>query len=71
MVQMVKVKILENKQVLPDFFRMVLAAPMVAKEAVPGQFLMINTSDTLDPFLKRPISVNRIEIGRASCRERV
>ncbi|KJS21295.1 MAG: hypothetical protein VR72_11110 [Clostridiaceae bacterium BRH_c20a] len=61
MVQMLKVKILENKQVLPDFFRMVLAAPMVAKEAVPGQFLMINTSDTLDPFLKRPISVNRID----------
>jgi len=60
MVQMLKVKILENKQILPDFFRMILSAPTVAQEAVPGQFVMINTSETLDPFLKRPISINKI-----------
>ncbi|MFZ5943033.1 MAG: dihydroorotate dehydrogenase electron transfer subunit [Bacillota bacterium] len=61
MVQILKLKILENKKILPDFYYMVLSAPRMAQEAAPGQFVMLNTSDTLDPFLKRPISINRID----------
>lgn len=56
----IKASIIENKQILPDFYQMKLDAHQIAKEAKPGQFVMIKTSQALDPFLKRPISLHRI-----------
>lgn len=61
MVVSITATILENKKILPDFYHLILAAPEIAQEAVPGQFIMIKTSHTLDPFLKRPISLHRID----------
>lgn len=60
MVFSIKAVILENQKILPDFYRMVLAVPSIAREAEPGQFVMLKTSNTLDPLLKRPISIHRI-----------
>jgi len=60
MVVSIMASILENKKLLPDFYRMKLAAPQIAMTAVPGQFVMIRTSSTLDPLLRRPISLHRI-----------
>ena len=34
-------KILVNEQVVPNVHRLVLEAPMIAKRAQPGQFIMI------------------------------
>ena len=61
MVNSLKARVLENKKILPDFYEMVLSAPAIAAEAVPGQFLMVKTSPTLVPFLRRPISLSRIK----------
>ncbi|MGI6225848.1 MAG: dihydroorotate dehydrogenase electron transfer subunit [Peptococcales bacterium] len=60
MVVSMKAKILENTQILPQFYLLRLVAPEIANKAVPGQFVMVKVSQNLDPFLKRPISLHRI-----------
>ncbi|MCD6215085.1 MAG: dihydroorotate dehydrogenase electron transfer subunit, partial [Candidatus Desulfofervidus sp.] len=40
-----------------DFYLLTLIAPNIAREAKPGQFVMIKASYTLDPFLRRPFSI--------------
>lgn len=36
-----------------------VSAPEIAMHAEPGQFVQIRCGDTLDPFLRRPISIHR------------
>lgn len=52
-----KTKILENKAVFKNHFLLTLNCPHISKEVKPGQFINIQVSDGLDPFLKRPMSV--------------
>jgi dihydroorotate dehydrogenase electron transfer subunit len=66
MVVSIKASIIENKKILPDFYQMTLVAPMMAREARPGQFVMVRTSSTLEPLLKRPISLHRINKGKGT-----
>lgn len=40
---------------------MTLHATEIATAALPGQFVMVKTSPSYDPFLKRPISIHRID----------
>jgi dihydroorotate dehydrogenase electron transfer subunit len=46
-----------------DYILLRLDAPAVAAEAQPGQFLMVRVGDTLDPLLRRPISLHAREGG--------
>ncbi len=62
MVYSLKARILDNRKILPDFYEMILFAPAIAAEAVPGQFLMVKTSPTQVPFLRRPISLSRFNV---------
>ena len=39
------------------YYRLVLKAPEIAARAVPGQFVMVRVTDTLDPFLARPLGI--------------
>lgn len=61
MVVSANVPVIENNKILPEFYQLILEAPMVAGEAKPGQFVMVRTSGTLEPFLNRPISIHRID----------
>jgi dihydroorotate dehydrogenase electron transfer subunit len=54
-------KVLENTKVAPEHFRLTLAAPKIAREALPGQFMMVKVNDETDPLLRRPISFHRID----------
>ena len=45
------------KEGTEDFYLLTLIAPNIAREAKPGQFVMIKASYTLDPFLRRPFSI--------------
>lgn len=56
----VKAKILSNKKVGDTYYRMALDAPYIARIAKPGQFLQIRCSDSLEPFLRRPFSIHRV-----------
>ncbi|NPV70811.1 MAG: dihydroorotate dehydrogenase electron transfer subunit [Firmicutes bacterium] len=42
---------------IPGYYRLRLEAPAVANEARPGQFVMVRCSHTLDPLLRRPLTV--------------
>jgi len=54
-------KVIQNKQVIPGYYRMDLAAPSVTERARPGQFLHVRCGSTYDPLLRRPISINAVD----------
>ncbi len=43
----------------PSVYRLTLHAPLIAGEARPGQFAMVACGSTLDPLLRRPISIHQ------------
>jgi len=52
--------VLANTRLSPDYNVLSLDAPEVARDAAPGQFVMIKTSPGLDPLLRRPFSIFEI-----------
>jgi dihydroorotate dehydrogenase electron transfer subunit len=56
----VKAKIIKNKLVKGSYFHLLLNAPEIAKKASPGQFVNIKVSDNLEPLLRRPLSIHRV-----------
>jgi dihydroorotate dehydrogenase electron transfer subunit len=64
MIYQSKAKILSNIALSLGHYKIVLEAPEIAKVIWPGQFLEIKCSDTLDPFLRRPLSVHGIDAQR-------
>jgi dihydroorotate dehydrogenase electron transfer subunit len=53
-------KILENRQIAPDFFKMKVLAPEIARTAYAGQFVNVRASEKLNPLLRRPLGFHRI-----------
>jgi len=49
-----------NREIAPEQCRMTLHAPEIAREARPGQFCMIQVSEAMYPFLRRPMCFERI-----------
>ncbi len=52
-----KARVISNFEIGDDYFEMALVAPKIAKEALPGQFVMVRCSEGLFPFLRRPFSI--------------
>jgi len=54
-------KVLEQRHFInkgtENFHLLTLFAPNIAREAKPGQFVMVKVDYTLDPFLRRPFSI--------------
>jgi len=40
---------------------LVLQAPKITKESLPGQFLNIKVNDAYEPLLRRPLSIHRVK----------
>jgi len=55
------VEVLKRKEVLPGYKLVRMDAPDIARNARPGQFLHIRCSDTMDPLLRRPISIHSVD----------
>jgi len=53
-------EVLSNDSVAPGHFRMRLRAPEIARAACPGQFGMLQVVEGYSPFLRRPMSFERI-----------
>ncbi len=53
-------KIISNKRAGANYFEIVLESPKIADICLPGQFIEIRISSTLDPLLRRPFSIHRI-----------
>lgn len=49
-----KSMVVTNVEVSPGYFRMRMTAPAEFKQTLPGQFLMLKVSDSIDPLLRRP-----------------
>src|SRR6056297_507364 len=56
-----KVRIDENKKIAEKIFRLSVYCPEMARETKPGNFFEIKVGKTLDPLLRRPISIGLIE----------
>ncbi len=54
-----KSEIIRSEQLGGDIFRITMSAPDVAREAKPGQFVMVRTAEGYDPLLARPFSVHQ------------
>lgn len=54
-------KVVENRELLKNVYEIMIECPEIAQKAKPGQFLHIKVKDGLDPLLRRPISISRIQ----------
>ncbi len=61
-------RILANHQILPHYWCLDIIVPQIAAAAQPGQFVMVTPSKGLEIFLKRPMSLNRIDRQGGSIR---
>lgn len=52
--------VLANTRLSSDYNVLALEAPDLARQAAPGQFVMVKTSPGLDPLLRRPFSIFEI-----------
>jgi len=49
--------VITGKQIVGNFIEFTCTCAEVAQHAVPGQFVMVSVSPTLDPFLNRPLGI--------------
>lgn len=59
-------RIISNQKVARDIFCMELAAPEIAAQSAPGQFVNIRLGEKLEPLLRRPISLHDINVEKGS-----
>ena len=52
-----KSEILSNHEIAPAYWRIRLSAPPSFVSAKPGQFIMVQVSDSISPLLRRPFGV--------------
>ena len=56
----VRAPVITNRALSEDYNVLALAAPAIAAQAAPGQFVMLKASVGADPLLRRPFSVFEI-----------
>jgi dihydroorotate dehydrogenase electron transfer subunit len=56
--------VVENRVITPDFYRLTLQAPAIARKACPGQFVMIYLPPGRQQQLPRPLSIFKVDRDR-------
>jgi len=59
-----KAVVLKQIKLAPPYHRLTLAAPAAVRLARPGQFLHVRCGITLDPLLRRPVSIHAVDRER-------
>jgi dihydroorotate dehydrogenase electron transfer subunit len=59
----VDARVISNDHLTPDYNVIALAAPAIALQAAPGQFVMVRPQRGYDPLLRRPFSIFEILRG--------
>lgn len=54
-----KPRVIANKKISQKYFQLTFASAKIASFARPGQFIEIKITDTVDPLLRRPLSVHQ------------
>jgi len=58
-IQIQNSKIISNLKVKNNYYKLVLNAPLIAKNALPGQFVEVKVSNNCEPLLRRPFSIHQ------------
>lgn len=61
MPKVIQTKLIKKEQLKSDIFKFSVEAKEIANEILPGQFIEIQVSDDIEPFLRRPISIYNVE----------
>ena len=61
MTKQIKAKLIEKIKLNDEIYRFKVRAPEIVRTAQPGNFVEIRVSDSIEPFLRRPISIYNIE----------
>ncbi|TLN15040.1 dihydroorotate dehydrogenase electron transfer subunit, partial [bacterium] len=59
-------EIVWHEKIAPDHYLMRVLAPEIAKKAKPGQFVHVLPGSTMDPLLRRPISLHGIDPAKGT-----
>jgi dihydroorotate dehydrogenase electron transfer subunit len=57
-------KVVKQIKLAPHYYRLILAAPATTRAAGPGQFLHVRCGETLEPLLRRPLSIHAVNRER-------
>ncbi|MCL1817208.1 MAG: dihydroorotate dehydrogenase electron transfer subunit [Clostridiales bacterium] len=61
-------QVLTNERIGLRYYALTVSAPQISVAARPGQFLMIAPRSGMEPFLKRPLGINVIDMARGQIR---
>lgn len=56
-----KVELVKKEQIKSDIYKYSVKSDEMANQAKPGQFLEIRVTDSIEPFLRRPISIHNVK----------
>jgi len=56
-----QVTLLENRKINEKYFKLSFKSEKLARKVLPGQFLNVQVTEAMDPFLRRPFSYYRIQ----------
>lgn len=56
-----KVELVKKEQIKSDIYKYSIKSDKMACDAKPGQFLEIRVTDSIEPFLRRPISIHNVK----------
>ena len=57
----IKAKIVSNKRFKDNYWHLEFESGLIARHALPGQFVNIKVNSGIEPLLRRPISIHRIK----------
>ncbi len=60
----IKAKIISNKRFKDNYWHLEFESGLIARHALPGQFVNIKVNSGIDPLLRRPISIHGAEGSR-------
>ena len=53
--------VIQQTQITEDIYHIVLKANEIARDCSPGQFVHMRISEKIDPLLRRPFSIHRVD----------
>lgn len=54
-------KLIKKEEVIKDIYKFSVKAPEIVELSKPGNFIEIRVSEGIDPFLRRPISIYKLD----------
>ena len=57
----IKAKLLSKSELIPGIFKFSVQANEIVNSAKPGNFIEIRVNDSIEPFLRRPISIYNMD----------